>query len=64
MSKNLLTINAAKTKIMFLGLPMHPLILANLEQYQDTVSGSEEIEAVDSYKYLGVMLDTRLTFSN
>jgi len=48
-----MTINAAKTKVMFFGERSHTLSI----KIQNT-----EIENVRSYKYLGVILDPRLDF--
>ena len=60
MAHNLLTVNTKKMKLMFfctthtLGHIDPPEILSN----------KSIIELVDQYKYLGVILDSKLTFSN
>ena len=54
-----LSLNLKKTKIMFFGMT------ARLPKLDDIVVsiGDTVIEHVDIYKYLGVMLDSRLSFS-
>ena len=62
MVKNHLTLNCAKTKCMTFGTT-HTLNIVDRSPPVISVGGSV-IENVTEYKYLGVMLDRRLTFSN
>ena len=58
MAQNKLTMNTSKTKTMFFGTPY------SIAQINDPVIKYEntEIEVVDHYKYLGVVLDQSLGF--
>ncbi len=60
MKRNLLTVNTTKTKLMFFGTNH---TLSNIDP-PNIVSNKEGIEIVDTYKYLGVMLDSKLTFTH
>ncbi len=61
MERNLLTVNASKTKIMFFGTTY---TLSNIAPPPNIRSNDEVIEIVDKFKYLGVILDGRLTFTH
>ena len=58
-NRNELTLNVSKTKIMFFGTHMS---LQGTEKIEIKYN-KEIVQHVDKYKYLGIMLDPRLTFS-
>ena len=60
--KNHLTLNCCKTKIMTYGT-MHTLGILDRSPPR-VILNNIEIETVNGYKYLGVVLDWKLTFSN
>ena len=53
-----LLLNVAKTKLMFFGTQAR----TNLVQTESLVFNGGVVNRVDEYKYLGIMLDTRLHF--
>ena len=59
MAKNVLTLNMAKTKAMVFGSRNSLAQLEGLSIRHDNV----EIEGVDKMKYLGIILDPQLKFS-
>ena len=62
MVTNHLTLNCAKTKAMFFGTTH---TLGVLDRTPPSVClGNKVIEAVEEFKYLGIILDRKLTFSN
>ena len=57
---NKLSLNHKKSKIMFFGTRPQLAKLSEVKVY----AGQSELERVDRFKYLGVMLDSALTFSH
>ncbi len=55
MARNCLTINAEKTNILFFG---RHHTLSNIER-----PNVQSIEIIDTYKYLGIVLDSKFTFT-
>ncbi|KAH0557381.1 ubiquitin-conjugating enzyme E2 G1 [Cotesia glomerata] len=58
---NKLKINASKTKAMILGSAFN-INLIKLDQIPSIVLGNENIDYVVSFKYLGVLIDQRLSW--
>ena len=58
--KNKLPLNLSKTSLMFFGTSFQLQQSSNVR----VKVGSTEILRVDNYKYLGIKLDSRLTFSD
>ncbi|XP_068994256.1 uncharacterized protein [Neodiprion pinetum] len=60
--ENRLKMNAIKTKAIIFGSAFN-INSINVDQLPKLVLGEEEIEYVDNFKYLGVMLDPRLSWT-
>src|SRR5436190_3364379 len=68
--QNLLTLNTSKTKFMPIALrdtsdtQINSIKLHSCDDYESEVCGCGVIDRVNAYKYLGVIIDNRLTWSS
>ena len=59
-TKNELTLNLSKTKLMLFGTPHNLNKFSNISLIYD----GENIEKVDHFKYLGIIFDSNMTWSH